>query len=106
MNEKEKLYYPIGEVAQMLGVNPSLLRYWETEFSAIQPHKNKKGTRYYTADDIALLKHIYHLSRECGYTLEGVKEQLRLKDHLDDTMQISQTLTEAKRFLQELKEQL
>ena len=74
----DKLYYPIGEVAQMLNVNPSLLRYWETEFPSIRPHKNKKGTRYYTDDDIALLRQIYHLTRECGYTLEGARERLRL----------------------------
>ena len=102
----DKLYYSIGEVSRMLDVNPSLLRFWETEFSEIRPHKNKKGTRYYTADDIALLKHIYHLTRDCGYTLDGVREQLRLKDKVDDTMQVSQTLTEVKKFLLELKAQL
>ena len=102
----EKLYYTIGEVARMLDVNPSLLRFWETAIPAIQPHKNSKGNRYYTAEDITLLKYIYHLTRDCGYTLDGVNEQLRRKEHLDDTMQISQTLSEAKRFLQELKEML
>ncbi len=102
----EKLYHTIGEVSQMLGVNPSLLRFWETEFPDIQPHKNSKGTRYYTADDIALLRHIYHLTRDCGYTLDGVKEQLRHKDKLDDTMQVAQTLADAKQFLLELKSQL
>ena len=102
----DKLYYSIGEVSRLLDVNPSLLRFWETEFSEIRPHKNKKGSRYYTADDIALLKHIYHLTRDCGYTLDGVKEQLRLKDKVDDTMQVSQTLTEVKKFLLELKAQL
>ena len=102
----DKLYYTIGEVARMLDVNPSLLRFWETEFPSINPHKNSKGTRYYTADDIALLRHIYHLTRDCGYTLEGVKEQLRHKENLDDTMQVAQTLLEAKQFLLELKAQL
>ena len=102
----EKLYYTIGEVARMLDVNPSLLRFWETEFPSISPHKNSKGTRYYTADDIALLRHIYHLTRDCGYTLEGVKEQLRHKEGLDDTMQVAQTLLDAKQFLLELKAQL
>ena len=100
----DKLYYPIGEVAQMLNVNPSLLRYWETEFPSIRPHKNKKGTRYYTESDIALLRHIYHLTRDCGYTLDGVKEQLRHKETLDHDMQLVQTLTEARQFLVSLKE--
>lgn len=102
----EKCYYSIGEVARMLGVNPSLLRYWETEFSSIRPHKNSRGTRYYTNDDIALLKHIYHLSRDCGYTLEGVKEQIRNQRTLDTSVQVTQTLIEAKQFLLELKAQL
>lgn len=102
----DKLYHSIGEVARMLGVNPSLLRFWETEIPAIQPHKNSKGTRYYTADDIALLRHIYHLTRDCGYTLDGVKEQLRRHDNVDETVQVAQTLLEAKQFLLELKAQL
>ena len=102
----DKLYHTIGEVARMLDVNPSLLRYWETEFPTIRPHRNNKGTRFYTADDIALLKHIYHLTRDCGYILDGVKEQLRLQNNLDATMQVAQTLAEAKQFLLELKAQL
>ena len=102
----DKLYYPIGEVAQMLNVNPSLLRYWETEFPSIRPHKNKKGTRYYTESDIALLRHIYHLTRDCGYTLDGVNDQLRQKGTSDSLLQVSQTLLEAKEFLLELKAQL
>ena len=102
----EKLYHTIGEVARMLDVNPSLLRFWETEFPSIRPHRNGKGTRFYTTDDIALLKHIYHLTRDCGYTLEGVKEQLRHQDTLDETIQVAQTLADAKQFLLELKAQL
>lgn len=102
----DKLYYSIGEVAQMLDVNPSLLRFWETEFSQIKPHKNKKGSRFYTAEDIELLKRIYHLTRDCGYTLEGVREQLRSNTKLDEKMQLVQTLTETKEFLLSLKEQL
>ena len=102
----DKLYYPIGEVAQMLNVNPSLLRYWETEFPSIRPHKNKKGTRYYTESDIALLRHIYHLTRDCGYTLEGARERLRQDNNLDDTVQLVKTLTETRQFLASLKEYL
>ncbi len=100
----DNLYHPIGEVAQMLNVNPSLLRFWETEFPALKPHKNKKGTRFYTDDDIALLRQIYHLTRDCGYTLEGAREQLRLNNKLDDKMQLIQTLTETRQFLADLKE--
>ena len=102
----EKLYHSIGEVARMLNVNPSVLRFWETQFPSIQPHKNKKGTRYYTDDDIDLLRQIYHLTRECGYTLEGARERLRLSDDIDRDKQLVKTLTEARQFLVDLKEYL
>ena len=99
-----KLYHSIGEVSDLLGVNPSLLRYWETQFSALKPHKNKKGTRYYTADDIALLKQIYHLTRDCGYTLDGVRDQLRRTTPADDRAHLVDTLTQTRDFLLQLKE--
>ena len=100
----EKLYHSIGEVARMLNVNPSVLRFWETQFPTIQPHKNRKGTRYYTDDDIAQLRQIHHLPRDCGYTLDGAREQLRLDGKLDDKMQLIRTLTETRQFLADLKE--
>jgi len=102
----DKLYFSIGEVARMLDVNPSLLRFWETEFPQIKPYKNKKGSRFYTAEDIELLKRIYHLTRDCGYTLEGVREQLRTNTKLDEKMQLVKTLTETKEFLLSLKDLL
>jgi DNA-binding transcriptional MerR regulator len=100
----DKLYHPIGEVAEMLQVNPSLLRYYETEFPTLRPHKNKKGNRFYTDSDIDLLRQILHLTRDCGYTLDGAREQLRLDNKLDDKMQIIRTLTETRQFLADLKE--
>ena len=48
----EKYYYSIGEVAEMLGVNTSLIRFWEKNFNVIKPHKKKKGNRYLTKNDI------------------------------------------------------
>ena len=100
----DKLYHPIGEVAEMLQVNPSLLRYYETEFPTLRPHKNKKGNRFYTDSDIDLLRQILHLTRDCGYTLEGARQQLRLDSNLDDKMQLVKTLPEARQFLASLKE--
>lgn len=102
----QKLYYSIGEVSKMLDVNPSLLRFWEKEFPMLQPHKNAKGSRFYTADDIELLKRIFHLTRDCGFTLDGVRDQLRIDNKLDAKMQLSETLTQLKTFLLELKDQL
>ena len=102
----DKLYHTISEVADLLGVNTSLLRYWETQFRTLRPHKNKKGDRYYTDDDIALLRQIYHLTRDCGYTLEGAREQLRHSSPTDNQAQLVQTLTQTREFLLQLKEQL
>ena len=67
----------MGEVAEMFDVNPSLLRYWEKNFSILKPQKNKKGNRLFTAKDIENLKIIYHLVRERGMTIEGAKRQLK-----------------------------
>lgn len=75
-----KLYYSIGEVAAIFGVNTSLIRFWEKEFTIIQPKKNKKGNRLFTVKDIEHFNKIYELVKMEGYTLEGAKKALRSKD--------------------------
>jgi hypothetical protein len=72
-----KQYYTMGEVAEMFRVNQSLLRFWEAEFSILQPKKNKKGDRYFRPVDIKNLHLIYHLLRQRKYTIEGAKDFLR-----------------------------
>ena len=104
--ENSKLYYSIGEVASMLEVAPSVLRFWETEFDCIHPVKNRRGTRSYTAHDIDLLRRIHYLTRDCGYTLEGAREQLRLRPLDDPKMEVIQQLQEVRSFLVNLKESL
>ena len=71
-----KLYYSIGEVSELFGVAPSLIRYWESEFSALKPGKNSKGERKYTVKDIELLQQIFHLVKERGFTIDGAKKEL------------------------------
>jgi DNA-binding transcriptional MerR regulator len=79
-----KLYYTIGEVADMFDVNPSLIRFWEKEFGFIQPKKNKKGNRIFTPKDIVNFNKIYQLVKTNGYTLEGAKRALKTsKSNLD-----------------------
>ncbi len=73
----ERLYWPIGEVAEQMGVNTSLIRYWEKEFGMIRPKRTGRGDRLYTTKDIDLLKRIKHLVKEQGFTLQGAREQLR-----------------------------
>jgi DNA-binding transcriptional MerR regulator len=76
-NQLTKLYYSIGEVADMLEVNTSLIRFWEKEFPIIKPKKNKKGNRLYTPKEIAKIDRIYVLVKENGYTLDGARKAMK-----------------------------
>lgn len=102
----KKLYYSIGEVAAMLDVAPSVLRFWETEFDCVRPTKNRRGSRSYTEHDIEMLRRIHYLTRECGYTLEGAREQMRQRPVEDPRMEVVKNLQEVRSFLMELKDQL
>lgn len=73
----ERMYWTIGEVAGELGVNPSLLRYWEKEFGSLRPKRTNRGDRLYTREDIGQLQRIQHLVKEKGFTLHGAKGELR-----------------------------
>lgn len=73
----DKLYYTIGEVADMFEVSRSLLRYWENEFSFLTPRKNRKGDRLFTKENIQQIQIIYNLVKERGFTLDGAKQELR-----------------------------
>jgi DNA-binding transcriptional MerR regulator len=72
----QKLYYKIGEVCEIVGVEPYVLRYWETEFPALTPPKNKAGQRTYRPKDIELLLEIRKLLYEDGFTISGARKQL------------------------------
>lgn len=77
--ELTKLYYSIGEVAEIFGVAPSLIRYWEAEFPSLRPAKNNRGERKYTPKDIETIKSIYHLLKEKGFTIEGAKKEIDIQ---------------------------
>ncbi|RLD21376.1 MAG: transcriptional regulator [Bacteroidetes bacterium] len=77
VDKLEKLYYSIGEVADMLGVSKSLIRYWENEFDFLNPKKNRKGDRRFTKENIQQLLIIYELVKERGFTLEGAKHEIK-----------------------------
>lgn len=74
-----KLYYSIGEVADMFNVNTSLIRFWEKEFTTLKPKKNNKGNRLFTPKEILKIQSIYQLVKDKGYTLEGAKKALKSK---------------------------
>ena len=73
----KKIYYSMGEVAEMFDVSAALIRHWESQFDCINPHRNKKGNRMFTEADVERLKQIYHLVKEKGMTLEGAKRVMR-----------------------------
>ena len=77
MEDIQKRYYTISEVSAMLEVNASLIRFWEKEFSQIKPKKGKKGNRLFTPSDLDILKRIYSLVKQQGYTLEGARKALK-----------------------------
>jgi DNA-binding transcriptional MerR regulator len=71
-----KLYYSITEVSELTNVKPHVLRYWETEFKALKPRKNRAGNRTYRAGDIKVIQTIKQLLYEEGYTIAGAKKKM------------------------------
>lgn len=72
----DKLYFKIGEVSDLLGVEPYVLRYWETEFAVLSPKKSGTGHRLYRRKDVELLLRIKHLLYEKKFTIEGARQRL------------------------------
>ena len=105
--ETARLYYSIGEVANMFNVNTSLIRFWEKEFDVIRPKKNKKGNRLFTRKDVENFHIIYHLVKERGYTLKGAKEKVkRNPEEVQQDVEIIRTLDQVRDFLLALRENL
>ena len=75
--KSEKAYRTIAEVSELLQVQPSVLRFWETQFVQIKPVRRVGGRRYYRADDVVLLKTIYDLLYKQGYTISGAQKYLK-----------------------------
>ena len=73
----DKLYFKIGEVSELLGVEPYVSRYWETEFPALSPKKSGTGHRLYRRKDVELLLRIKHLLYEKRFTIEGARQSLQ-----------------------------
>ena len=103
----EKIFYSIGEVADMVGENQSLIRYWENHFDALKPQKNKKGTRLFTKEDVETVKLIHHLVKVRGLTLKGAQQ--KLKDNREETInnfEIVQRLQDVRQQLIEIRDEL
>jgi len=103
----KKRYYRIGELAKAFGVNASLIRFWEGEFELLNPKKNKKGNRLFTAKDVDNIQIIYRLVKENGYTLEGAKKKLRVKGQtIQKNHDIVIRLEGIKKELEKIKKQI
>lgn len=76
MQEFDKQFYKIRDVAEILGVNTSTLRYWEDEFPEVKPHRSAKNQRYYRPDDIRTLQIIHYLVKVKGLRIEAAKQEL------------------------------
>ena len=103
--DSSKLYYNIGEVSAMFGVNASLIRFWEKEFDVIQPRKNAKGNRYFTQQDIDNIALVHHYVKERRLTLEGARQKIKEnRNDAEHNFQIVQSLKKIRDMLLEIKE--
>lgn len=105
----KKLYYSIGDVSDITGLKQYVLRYWETEFSILNPSKNSAGNRIYKDNDIKIIKHIQDLLYSKKYTIKGAKQYL--KDYYSKEEKQSKILSIPKKnindeFLNDLKTNL
>ncbi|MBO7299901.1 MAG: MerR family transcriptional regulator [Tidjanibacter sp.] len=107
VHPKGKIYYSMGEVCDLFGVNASLLRFWESEFPILKIAKNSRGHRIYTPADVDNLRLIYHLVKEKGMTLEGAKKRIRQnKDGENHEAEIIERLRGIRNMLAALREEL
>lgn len=107
-----KLYFRIGEVAGLVGVEPHVLRYWEREFKSIRPQKSTKGQRVYSRRDVETLMRVRELLYREGFTIAGARKRLQKAgvepdtDELKSSERLRETLTELRTeiaaFLEEL----
>ena len=103
----KKLYYSIGEVSEMMSLEAHVLRYWETEFSALRPRKNRAGNRTYRERDVRLVLLIRKLLYEDGYTIKGARRRLLEKKGQDiEQIEIPFTEGEQKNQITSLREEL
>ena len=108
----EKLFYSMGEVAEMFDVKTSLIRHWDSQFSILKPKRNKKGNRLFSPQDVENLKVIYHLVKERGMTLEGAKKAMKRRaaggpgDEIKREAELMTRLRHIRALLVEVREDL
>jgi DNA-binding transcriptional MerR regulator len=101
-----KLYYSISEVAEMIGLEPYVLRFWEKEFSLLKPKKNRAGNRSYQQKDIDLINQIKHFLYDEGYTIDGAKSKLKTLRYEDEEAKLVTEKMRLKNLLMEVRKEL
>jgi DNA-binding transcriptional MerR regulator len=106
-NKDLKLYYSVKEVAEMLNVSDSLLRFWEKEFPQITPKRAGRGIRQYRKEDVETIKLIYHLVKEKKMTLAGARQRLtHNKEAATRNFEVINRLKEIKEELLSIRKEL
>lgn len=107
MDELNKRFYRIGDVADILGIPASTLRFWEKEFTIIKPVRNAKNTRLYTPKDIETIKMIHYLVKEKGLKLDAAQAMIRRnRDGVSKRFEVIDRLKSVKSQLLHLKKAL
>lgn len=105
-DKKLKLYYSIKEVAQMLGVTESMLRFWEKEIPSIKPKTTGNNVRQYTEEDIEEIRVVYNLVKVRGFKLAAARKMLKEnKNSVDSNAKVMEMLINLRDELQQMKKQ-
>ena len=97
-----KRYFTIGEVSELCGVKPHVLRYWEQEFPQLKPVKRRGNRRYYQRHDVILIRQIRSLLYEQGFTIGGARQRLSGDQAKEDVTQSLQIIRQMRMELEEL----
>jgi DNA-binding transcriptional MerR regulator len=107
----DKIFFKIGEVADIVGVKPHVLRYWETEFSTLKPVKSRTNQRLYRREDIEQALRIKTLLYQQGFTVSGARQQLKQKpaascDNQHKTIDLDSVLERLRRLRDRLQQDI
>ena len=101
--QPSKLFYRIGEVSRITGLEPYVLRYWETEFPHLRPEKRKSGQRLYTKKDLDNILQVKKLLYQSGYTISGARKKLKGRGRQDTDSVLETAKKEIREILELLK---